>query len=131
MKKTLALLAATLSRRLSDSATLVFIATALALMAPHLLARPHVMAMPVMVLWIGGVIDAADRHEAPSFWLLPLIALWANLHGGFVFGVFFAGTVALDCIVGAEARARKALVLRWGAFGLAAVAAACLLSGWP
>jgi hypothetical protein len=128
---TFALLAATLSRRLSDSATLVFIATALALMAPHLLARPHVMAMPVMVLWIGGVIDAADRHEAPSFWLLPLIALWANLHGGFVFGVFFAGTVALDCIVGAEARARKALVLRWGAFGLAAVAAACCTPyGW-
>jgi hypothetical protein len=128
---TFALLAANLSRRLSESATLVFIATALALMAPHLLARPHVMAMPVMVLWIGGVIDATDRHEAPSFWLLPLIALWANLHGGFVFGVFFAGAVALDCIVGAEARARKALVLRWGAFGLAAIAAACCTPyGW-
>jgi hypothetical protein len=126
-----ALLAANLSRRLSESATLVFIATALALMAPHLLARPHVMAMPVMVLWIGGVIDAADRHEAPSFWLLPLIAVWANLHGGFVFGVFFAGAVALDCIVGAEAAARKALVLRWAAFGLAAVAAACCTPyGW-
>jgi hypothetical protein len=77
------------------------------------------------------VIDAADRHEAPSFWLLPLIALWANLHGGFVFGVFFAGGVALDCIVGAEARARKALLLRWGAFGLAAIAAACCTpDGW-
>ena len=128
---TFALLAANLSRRLSESAMLVFIATALALMAPHLLARPHVMAMPVMVLWIGGVIDAADRHDAPSFWLLPLIALWANLHGGFVFGVFFAGAVALDCIVGAEAKARKALVLRWGAFGLAAIAAACCTPyGW-
>ena len=128
---TFALLAANLCRRLSESATLVSIAAALALTAPHLLARPHVLAMPVMVLWIGGVIDAADRREAPSFWLLSLIALWANLHGGFVFGVFFAGAVALDCIVGAEAATRKALVLRWAAFGLAALAAACCTPyGW-
>jgi hypothetical protein len=128
---TFALLAANLSRRLSESATLVFIASALALTAPHLLARPHVLAMPAMVLWIGGLIDAADRREAPSFWLLPLIALWANLHGGFVFGLFFVGPVALDCAVGADARERKALILRWAAFGLAAVAAACCTPyGW-
>jgi hypothetical protein len=128
---TFALLAAHLSRRLSESAALVFIATALALTMPHLLARPHALAMPVMVAWIGGLIDAADRRQAPSFWLLPLIALWANLHGGFVFGLFFAGAVALDCVVGAEANARKALVLRWAMFGLAALAAACCTPyGW-
>ncbi len=128
---TFALLAANLSRRLSESATLVFIAAALALTAPHLLARPHVLAMPAMVLWIGGLIDAADQRKAPSFWLLPLIALWANLHGGFVFGLFFIGPVALDCVVGADANERKALLLRWAAFGLAAVAAACCTPyGW-
>jgi hypothetical protein len=128
---TFALLAAYLSRRLSESATLVFIAAALALTAPHLLARPHALAMPVMVLWIGAMIEAADRRQAPSFWLLPLIALWANLHGGFVFGLFFAGAVGLDCLVGAEAKARKALVVRWAVFGLAALAAACCTPyGW-
>jgi hypothetical protein len=129
---TFALLAANLSRRLSESATLVFIAAALALAAPHLLlARPQVLAMPVMVLWIGALIEAADRREAPSFRLLPLMALWANLHGGFVFGLFFIGPVALDCVLGAEAAARKALVLRWAAFGCAAVAAACCTPyGW-
>jgi hypothetical protein len=77
------------------------------------------------------MIDAADRRQAPSFWLLPLIALWANLHGGFVFGLFFAGAVGLDCVVGAEARARRALMLRWAVFGLAALAAACCTPyGW-
>ena len=30
---------------------------------------------------------AADRGRAPSFLLLPLMALWANLHGGFVLGL--------------------------------------------
>jgi len=53
-----------LSRRLSESTTLVFIAAALALTVPHLLARPHVLALPVMVAWVGGLIAAADRRGA-------------------------------------------------------------------
>ena len=64
----------------------------------HLLARPHVLAMPVMVMWVGGLIAAADRRGAPSFWLLPLIALWANLHGGFVFGLMLIGPIGLTSI---------------------------------
>ncbi|MGA7806326.1 MAG: hypothetical protein WCB02_17130, partial [Bradyrhizobium sp.] len=95
---TFALLAHSLNRRLGDSATLVLVALALALTAPHLLARAHVLAMPVMLLWIGGLIDAADRREAPSLVLLPAIALWANLHGGFVFGLFFVAPAALDAV---------------------------------
>ena len=128
---TFALLAKFLSRRLSDSTTLVFIAAALALTVPHLLARPHVLAMPAMVAWVGGLIAAADRREAPSFRLLPLIALWANLHGGFVFGIMLVAAVALDCVVSADASARKTLVLRWAAFGVAALVAACCTPyGW-
>jgi hypothetical protein len=118
---TFALLAKFLCRRLSESTTLVFIATALALTVPHLLARPHVLALPVMVAWVGGMIAAADRRRAPSFWLLPLMALWANLHGGFVLGLVLIAPIALDAVVSAEARLRRSLVLRWAAFGLAAL----------
>jgi hypothetical protein len=82
---TFALLTRFLSQRLSTSATLVFVSVALALTSPHILARPHVLAFPVMVAWVEGLIAAADKHRAPSFWLLPLMVLWANLHGGFVF----------------------------------------------
>jgi hypothetical protein len=128
---TFALLARSLNRRLGDSATLVFVALALALIAPHLLARAHVLAMPVMLLWIGGLIDAADRREAPSWLLLPAMTLWANLHGGFVFGLFFVAPAALDAVVNADARSRKALALRWVVFALAALAAACFTPyGW-
>src|SRR5690242_10367045 len=59
---TFALLAKFLSRRLSDSTTLVFVAAALALTVPHLLARPHVLALPAMVAWVGGLISAADKR---------------------------------------------------------------------
>jgi hypothetical protein len=128
---TFAMLAKFLSRRLSDSTTLVFIAAALALTVPHLLARPHVLALPVIVAWVAGLIAAADKREAPSFWLLPLIALWANLHGGFVFGIMIVAPIALDCVVGADASVRRMLLLRWAAFGVAALAACCCTPyGW-
>jgi hypothetical protein len=95
------------------------------------LARPHVLALPVMVAWIGGLIIAADKREAPSFWLLPLIALWANLHGGFVFGIMIVAPIALDCVMSADASARKTLSLRWAAFGIASLAASCCTPyGW-
>ncbi len=128
---TFALLAKFLSRRLSNSTALVFIAAALALTVPHLLARPHVLALPVMVAWVGGLIAAADKREAPSFWLLPLMALWANLHGGFVFGVLLVAPIALDAVLSADVSSRKRLLLRWIAFGVAALAASCCTPyGW-
>ncbi len=46
--------------------------------AKHILARPHVLAMPVMVAWVGGLIAAADRRAPPPWWLLPLMVLWAS-----------------------------------------------------
>jgi hypothetical protein len=146
-----ALLANFLSRRLSESTTLVFIAAALALTVPHLLARPHVLAMPVMVAWVGGLIAAADRRGAPSFGLLPLMVLWANLHGGFIFGLVLVAPIALDAVASAnvssadvssanvssadlssaDVKMRKYLVLRWMAFaGAALVASCCTPYGW-
>ena len=128
---TFALLTKFLNRHLGESTTLVFVAGALALTVPHLLARPHVLAMPVMVAWVAGLIDAADRRGAPSFLLLPLMALWANLHGGFVFGLALMAPIGLDAVVGADAAARRALILRWAAFAVAALVASCCTPyGW-
>ena len=82
---TFALLAKFLSRHLSESAALVFVAAALALTVPHLLARPHVLALPVMVAWVGGtdrgrgsarravvLAAAADGAVGQSAWRLRL-----------------------------------------------------------
>ena len=115
-----ALLAKFLSARLTPVATLAIAAGALVLAAPHLLARPHVLALPVLVAWFGGLIAAADRGEAPPLRLLPLMTLWANLHGGFVFGLVLIAPIALDAVWRTEAAARRWLVLRWTGFGLAA-----------
>jgi hypothetical protein len=128
---TFALLAKFLTRRLSDSTTLVFLAAALALTVPHLLARPHVLALPLMVAWAGGMIAAADRRGAPPFWLLPVMALWANLHGGFVFGLVLIAPIGLDAVLSADAASRRSLILRWAAFAVAALVLSCCTPyGW-
>ncbi|GLH78181.1 hypothetical protein SSBR45G_30900 [Bradyrhizobium sp. SSBR45G] len=126
-----ALFARMLSRHLRDSTTLLFVVAAFLLCLPHLLARPHVLAFPLLVAWMAGLIEAADRKQAPPPALAILIALWANLHGGFVFGLFFIAPAALDAVVNAEATARRGLALRWGLFAALALAASCCTPyGW-
>ena len=126
-----ALLARFVGQRLAAIPTLVLLCVGLALTMPHLLARPHALAMPVMIAFVGGLVTAMDRRGTPSLWLLPLMALWANLHGGFVFGLALIGAAALDVLWHAPHAARLSLLLKWAAFGVAALLAACITPyGW-
>ena len=115
-----------------DPARAILIAAlALLLSTIHFFARPHVLALPVLLAFIGGLMAAADRRTHPSWLLLPLMALWANLHGGFVLGLVLIGPIGLEAVWSAEPGRRRQLVLRWALFGLAAVAASCLTPyGW-
>ena len=128
---TFGLLAHILERRGPSTYAALVALAAMVLSTPHFLARPHVLAMPVMVAWAHGLMTASERRQPPSFWLLPMIALWANLHGGFVFGLVLAGAFAIDALWNAEPSQRAPLALRWFAFGLAALAACCVTPyGW-
>lgn len=128
---TFAILARFLERRVGSIATMVLLSIAFAIALPHLLARPHALALPVMVTWVAVLLSASERGEAPSFWLIALMALWANLHGSFVFGLMLVAPIALDALVNAGTPFRKDLALRWAGFGVAALAASCLTPyGW-
>jgi hypothetical protein len=128
---TFALLAHILERRLPPIYAFLVALAAVVLSTPHFLARPHVLAMPLMLAWAQGLMTASERRQPPSFWLLPLIALWANLHGGFVFGLVLAGAFAIDALWNAGPTQRMSLALRWAVFGLAALAACCVTPyGW-
>ncbi|HMM88585.1 hypothetical protein [Bradyrhizobium sp.] len=128
---TFALLAHYLERRIPSTYAVLVALAAMVLSMPHFLARPHVLAMPLMVAWTHGLMTASERRQPPSFWLLPLIALWANLHGGFVFALVLAGGFAVDALWNTEPPLRKPLALRWIAFGVAALAACCVTPyGW-
>ncbi|MBN8966170.1 MAG: hypothetical protein J0H89_12520, partial [Rhizobiales bacterium] len=121
----LALLARFLLERLAIAPVLVIVTGALLITAPHLVARPHVLALPVMVAWTGLLVRAADRGVAPPLPAVLLMALWANLHGGFILGLALIAPLGLDATVNAERSRRAAIFAQWFCFGLVATVAAC------
>lgn len=124
------LFASQLSRNLKQPASLVAFALGAACVSPSLLARPHMLALPVLVLWLGGLLSARERGERPSLWLLPLMALWANLHGTFAFGLALVLPIALEALI--EAKENRARLIRgWGIFLAGAIGMALLTpNGW-
>ncbi|HTZ35039.1 MAG TPA: hypothetical protein VMB84_03375 [Stellaceae bacterium] len=97
------------------------------LVLPHLLARPHVLALPLLVLWCGGLFSARDDGRAPPWRLLPAMLLWANLHASFLFGLALAGWLAGEAVLRpAPGVAQRAEARRWGGFVAAAVTVALI-----
>ena len=128
---TIAIFIYLLSAYLDPARSILLGALALLQSATHFFARPHVLALPVMLAFVGGLMAAADRRSHPSWLLLPLMALWANLHGGFVLGLALIGPIGLEAIWCAEPNRRIRLAVRWDLFGLAALAASCCTPyGW-
>jgi hypothetical protein len=84
--------------------------------SPHYAARPHLLSYPVMILWFMGVVWAADARRVPSYWLLPVMTLWANLHGGFTLGMVIAGFMSLETIFSLPRAHWPRAVMRHGVF---------------
>lgn len=105
---------------------LIAVLAAFVLASPHILARPHILALPLIVLWVGTLIHTVDQKRAPPWRLLPLMILWANLHGSFTFGIAIAGAIACDALWNAPAAERLRVARQWLLFGVLALAAACL-----
>jgi hypothetical protein len=128
---TFALLTWILGRRIPQTYAVAITLASLVLSCGHFLARPHVLVLPVMLVWAFGLMSASERRQPPSFWLLPLMSLWANLHGGFIFGLALVGAFAIDALWNADAARQRPLALRWALFGLGALIACCATPyGW-
>ena len=126
-----AILVALLDEHLEPAHSVLVAMLALVLSFQHLLARPHTLTLPVMVAWVGAMMWAADRRTAPSFFLLPLMTIWASLHGGFVLGLALIGPIALEAVWTAAPSQRIALAARWALFGAGALVAGCCTPyGW-
>jgi hypothetical protein len=94
------------------------------LVLPHLLARPHVLALPLLVLWCGALLAARADQRGPPLALLPVMALWANIHASFLFGIALAGFLGGEAaLYPATGTASAAELRRWGLFVVAAVIA--------
>jgi hypothetical protein len=124
---TIALLTRALLRYLEPIYALMFAALAIAMTAGHVLARPHVLAMPLMMIWTIELVRASDEGRSPKLWLLPMMTVWANLHGGFTLGIALAFAFALEALLGArDRRGLRVAAKSWGTFLLLTVACALL-----
>jgi hypothetical protein len=101
----------------------------------HWLARPHLYTLLFMVVF-AWQLRWFDRDRVPArqlfLWLVPLIVLWTNLHGGFLAGLTLIGIYFIGNVVRAtmdEASRRRAITL--GSLGVTCALATLLNpNGW-
>ncbi|MBR0939098.1 hypothetical protein JQ586_37760 [Bradyrhizobium jicamae] len=120
------LLTRLLLKTLPNIPVMILVGAAMAMTAAHSLARPHVLVFPLLVLWGHAIVRAAEERGAPSVAYLPVIWLWANLHGSFTLGLALIAPFALEAVVVSEKSARVAVAVQWLCFTLLAVGAACI-----
>ena len=122
-----------LARGASLLISLVFLVLALGASAIHLFARPHVLSWLLTVIWFE-LLDSWETGAAAAlsiYWLVPMMVLWVNLHGGFVLGFalcaiyLIGGLVRLRRSQGMEAQ----LAARAGLRQLATVTAISFVTG--
>ena len=123
---TFALLFLTLARTLRVTVAMGVAALALALSLNHLHARTQIFADPLLVLWVAGIVRALDTKTSPNWLLLPVMALWANVHAGFTFGLVLAAVLAAEAVLESPKGDRAATARRWAIFLVAAAIAGCL-----
>ncbi|MBU6298029.1 MAG: hypothetical protein KJS68_07270 [Alphaproteobacteria bacterium] len=122
---TAGLLARHLSYRLSGLSLVVTLVLSLACAAGSLLARPHLLALPLLEIWTAGLLFARAEGRAPSWKLLPGMALWANLHASFLIGLVLIVPFALEA-VWEDDKTRTRTMERWALFAILALLAALM-----
>lgn len=122
-----------ISRGINTSLSLVLTIAAIAMTAVHWLARPHILSMPLVLIWYMAL--EAYRLEGKRYiYLLPILTvLWVNLHGGFMAGllliaVYWLGSM-LDLLFSRDGNAGEKVkrdMQAYGKVGLLAAAASLL-----
>jgi hypothetical protein len=123
----LAMLLRALLLRLAPVHALIATALAASLSLPHLLARPHIFALPILVFWTEALAKARSEYRSPPLWLVPLMTLWANMHSSYMLGLGLAALLAGEAVIAAaDWRGRLRVFRNWGVFGALAVGAALI-----
>jgi len=120
-----------LLRELSPAPALLMVMAAVVLLAPHMLARPHVLTLPIMVTWAAALVRCMDRRASAPYWALPLLVLWANLHGSVVLALGLIGPAVLEALLDEKRSEWPRVLLRWLPFTALAVTACCLTPYGP
>jgi len=121
----IALFATTLIRRMIWRGVNLLVGMLVALLGVgsstvHFLARPHVFTLLLLSVSIW-ILEADRRRESPRiWWLVPIMLVWTNLHGGFLVMIAALGVATVgEAIEGS-------LIRDWGrSIRYAILTAAC------
>ncbi len=89
----------------------------------HGFARPHIFGWTLLAIWFVGLLRARDLNRTPSWWLVLIMMIWANLHGSFLLGLALIAPLALEALFAAGRGKRMQVFTGWGLFALASLAA--------
>jgi hypothetical protein len=64
----------------------------------HYLARPHIFTLVGLTAAVWILERDRRRPERAVWWLVPMTAVWANLHGGFLAWIACLGLVAMGSL---------------------------------
>jgi hypothetical protein len=68
--------------------------------------RPELVGLLCFVAFVALALAARDGDRRALIALVPLMAIWTNLHGGFVVGVVLLGMLAIEALVTSRGQAR-------------------------
>lgn len=105
-----------LFQRLAPVRALFVTMLVLTSLATHLLARPHVLAMPLLVVWVMQCVQSVENQKTPPLWLVAVMVLWSNIHGSFIVGLLMTVLFAMDAVIEAKGARRKTIIGGWAVF---------------
>jgi hypothetical protein len=121
-----ALLFLMLARTMRLTVAIGVAVVALALSFSHLHARTQIFGDALIVVWVAALVRAVDAKTSPSLMLVPVMTLWANVHGSFVAGLALTVALAAEAVFESPSGQRLLVARRWAVFLVAAVGAACI-----
>jgi hypothetical protein len=75
---------------------------------------------------VAGLVHAVENRTTPNILLLPVMTLWANVHGSFTFGLAIGAVLAAEAIWESRHDQRYRTALHWTLFLGAALCFACI-----
>lgn len=121
---TLFLIARELTRHFPLRWMLATVAAIFNILFSATLARPHLFAWTILVVWLLLLLRAREQRRAPPLLAVLLMVIWANMHASYIIGLGLAGVFALEALV--QDRTPAATLRAWVPFGLLSFAAACV-----
>ncbi len=124
-----------ISQRLSQGYALGLTALYFVALLPLATPRPWLFSILLCTLELRLLLKASEQNRPGLLgWLIPLFALWANLHIEFVYGLGAACAVRWRCLTSETMASQRIQPLRpkewWVSFVLAAVSTLLNPYGW-